>query len=125
MRGRATANPLPLVVAVVAVVASVALAVVAATSASAPVLVLGIALPLVASGSWWLSFAGYLLTPVVVLACYGWNALGQRNGLRAHRDFVLRPGWGTALLWLTGASILIGAWHVLNLSVPLSEAWGS
>jgi hypothetical protein len=106
------------------VLVSVALAIVVALLASTTILFLGIPLPLVAGSSWWLSFIGYLLTPVVVLACYGWDAVGQRNGLRANRNFVLRPTWRRALQWLTGIAIVVGAWHVLNLSVPLSEAWG-
>jgi purine-cytosine permease-like protein len=111
-------------VAGAAVLVSVVLAIVVAVGASTPILFLGIPLPLVTPGSWWLSFIGYLLTPVLVLACYGWDAVGQRNGLRANRNFVLRPTWRRSLQWLTGIAIVVGAWHVLNLSVPLSEAWG-
>ena len=71
------------------------------------------------------SFIGYLLTPVVVIACYGWDAIGQRNALRANRNFVPKPAWTRALLWTAGASVLVGAWHVLNLSVPCSRSrWG-
>jgi len=122
---RTAASPLPLLVAAGALLVSLVIAVVvAATPASIPIRFLGIPLPLVTSGAWWLSFIGYLLTPVVVLACYGWDAVGQRNGLRANRNFVLRPSWRRGLQWLTGAAIVVGAWHVLNLSVPLSEAWG-
>jgi len=125
VRGRAGASPLPLLVALVALALSIVIAlVVALTPASIPILFLGIPLPLVATGFWWLSFLGYALTPIAVLACYGWDAVGQRNGLRANRDFVLRPSWRRALQWLTGIAIVVGAWHVLNLSVPLSEAWG-
>lgn len=124
-RRPASASPLPLLIAAGALVLSLVIAVlVAATPASVPILFLGIPLPLVTPAFWWLSLVGYLLTPVAVLACYGWDAVGQRNGLRANRNFVLRPSWRRGLQWLTGAAILVGAWHVLNLSVPLSEAWG-
>lgn len=124
-RGPAGASPLPLLIAAGALVLSLVIAVlVAATPASVPILFLAIPLPLVTPAFWWLSLVGYLLTPVAVLACYGWDAVGQRNGLRANRNFVLRPSWRRGLQWLTGAAILVGAWHVLNLSVPLSEAWG-
>ncbi|MFT4220172.1 MAG: hypothetical protein QM611_06610, partial [Microbacterium sp.] len=122
---RAAASPWPLIVAAAAFGLSVLLAVVlAATPASDPVRFLGAPLPLVVGGFWWVSLAGYLLTPAVVLACYGWNAVAQRKGLGANRNFVLRPGWSRALRWLAGLSIVVGAWHVLNLSVPLSAAWG-
>ncbi|MFT4229597.1 MAG: hypothetical protein QM602_04835, partial [Microbacterium sp.] len=119
------ASPLPLLVAGGALGVSVVLALlVALTPASVPIAFLGVPLPLVTAGWWWVSLLGYLLTPVVVLGCYGWDAVGQRNGLRADRNFVLRPSWSRALQWLTGISIAVGAWHVLNLSVPLAEAWG-
>ena len=77
-----------------------------------------------ANAPWWPSFIGYLLTPVLVIACYGWDAIGQRNGLRANRNFLPKPAWTRTLLWIAGVSVLVGAWHVLNLSVPLSDAWG-
>ncbi|GAA1945606.1 hypothetical protein GCM10009776_04390 [Microbacterium deminutum] len=103
---------------------SLALAVAVLLTASATVNILGIGVPLVTADAWPLSFAGYLLTPVVVIGCYGWNAIGQRDGLRRNRNFVLRPGYSNALAWAAGAGILLGAWHVLNLSVPLSEWLG-
>lgn len=124
-RSRSSANPLPLIVAVAALVLSLVIAVVlAVTSASAPIAFLTLTLKLVTPGWWWLSLIGYVLTPVAVIACYGWDSVGQRNGLRENRDFVLRPSWSRALLWCAGISIVVGAWHVLNLSVPLTEAWG-
>lgn len=125
LRGPAAASPLPLLVAAGALLVSLVLAIVVAlTPASVPILVLNVPMPLVTPAFWWLSFLGYLLTPIAVLACYGWDAVGQRNGLRANRNFVLRPTWRRSLRWLTGIAIVVGAWHVLNLSVPLSEAWG-
>lgn len=103
---------------------STAIAVFVIAVASASVAFFGIPLPLVTADRWWLSLIGYLLTPIVVIACYGWDAIGQRNALRANRNFVPKQGFTRALLWAAGASVLVGAWHVLNLSVPLSEAWG-
>ena len=80
----------PLIVGLAAVVVSIGIAVyviVAAQRASAgrP------GLPLRDRTLWWLSLVGYLLTPVVVIACYGWDAIGQRNALRANRNFVPKP----------------------------------
>lgn len=119
-----TATPLPLIIAGVAVFVSLLIAVVVLVASSAAVNILGIGVPLVTADAWWLSFIGYLLTPVVVIGCYGWNAIGQRDGLRRNRNFVLRPGYSRALAWAAGAGIALGAWHVLNLSVPLSEWLG-
>jgi hypothetical protein len=112
-------------VGVAALVVSVGIAVYVGVLESAPA-VLGIELPLVKSNGpgWVLCFIGYLLTPVTVIAAYGWDAIGQRNALRANRNFVPKPSWTRALLWIAGVSVLVGAWHVLNLSVPLSEVWG-
>ncbi|GAA2009029.1 hypothetical protein [Microbacterium ulmi] len=121
---RAGASSLPLIVGSAALAVSVAIAVVVAIAASGPVAVLGIPVPLVRSDAFWLSLVGYLLTPFVVVACYGWDVLAQRDGLRANRNFVVRPAWTRRLLWLAGAGILVGLWHILNLSVPLSEWMG-
>ena len=123
-RGATTATPLPLIIAAIAAVVSLAIAVVVLLTASATVNILGIGVPLVTADAWWLSFIGYVLTPVVVIGCYGWNAIAQRDGLRRNRNFVLRPGYSRALAWVAGLGILLGAWHVLNLSVPLSERLG-
>ncbi|MFE1665517.1 hypothetical protein [Microbacterium sp. P02] len=118
------ASVLPLVVGGAAVVASIVLAIIVATSASATVVMLGLPLPLVAADHWSLSLLGYLLTPVAVIACYGWDAVGQRRGRARNRNFVLRPGYSRALTGAAGLGVLLGAWHVLNLSVPLSELLG-
>lgn len=121
-RGRAAASPIPLIVGLAAVVASVGLAVYVLVAHSEAVDDL-LGLPLATRNAWWLSFVGYLLTPVTVIACYGWDAISQRNALRANRNFVPKPTWTRALLWAAGVSVLVGAWHILNLSVPLSDIW--
>jgi purine-cytosine permease-like protein len=103
---------------------SVVLAVAVVLTASAPIAFLGVPFPLVRAEAFWMSLLGYLLTPIVVIACYGWDVVSQRNGLRANRNFDIRPRWTRLLLWLSGFSIVVGAWHILNLSVPLSEWLG-
>lgn len=122
--GRTQASPIPLVVAAAALVVSLALAVTVLVSASATVNILGLGFALVTPDAWWLSFIGYVLTPIVVIGCYGWNAIAQRDGLRRNRNFALRPAYSRALAWAAGIGILLGAWHVLNLSVPISERLG-
>jgi len=108
----------------VATAASIAIALLVATGFSAPIALMGMTLPLVRSEYAWLSILGWVLTPVVVIAAYGWDVISQRNGLRRNRNIVLRRRWTLALLFLCGAGILIGAWHILNISVPLSEWLG-
>ncbi len=119
------ASPLPLIIAAAAVFVSLVLAAVVLLTSSATVKLLGIGIPLVISGAWWLSFIGYVLTPIVVIGCYGWNAIAQRDGLRRNRNFVLRTGYSRGLAWAAGVGIVLGAWHVLNLAVPLSEWLGA
>jgi len=106
------------------VVVSVGLAVYIFFGQSAPAVFgdFDVEFQLVKPGMWWLSFIGYLLTPVVVIACYGWDAIGQRNALRLNRNFVPKPAWTRVLLWTAGVSIVAGAWHVLNLSVGIIDA---
>lgn len=122
-RARVSASAVPLLAGLTAVGLSIAIAVVVVVGFSATVNIL-VPIPLVTAEASWLSFLGYLLTPVLVVACYGWDTIGQRNGLRANRNFVPKPAWSRALLWLAGISVVVGAWHVLNLSVPLSEWMG-
>lgn len=118
---RRTAGPLPLVLGAAGLVASLALAVVAASAAAAPVRVLGLPLPLVRAGDVWMSVVGYLLTPVLVFLATGWDLSSQRaNSLRDARRFTPEPRYTRALLWISGAALVVGAWHVLNISVPVS-----
>lgn len=124
VRASAGASPLPLVAGAVALAASVMIAIVAEVWASTPAKLVVPGIPLVRGDFWWLSFLGYLLTPIIVIGCYGWDVLSQRNGLRANRDFVLNPRWTRWLLVIVAAAIVVGVWHVLNLSVPVSEWLG-
>ena len=117
-----TASPLPLVMGVTALGSSVVVLVVALLTASAQVDLGGVSLTLVTTENWWLSLIGYLLTPIVVIGAYGWDALAQRDGLRRNPNgFVVKPVYSRVLLWSVAVGILLGAWHVLNLSVPISE----
>lgn len=119
------ASAVPLIVGISSAAVSLVIAVLVIALVSAPVKVfLGIPLPLVVAESWWLSLLGYVLTPVVVIACYGWDAIAQRGGMRRDVNFVQRTGYGIILRGVVVASIIIGIWHILNLSVPLTEAWG-
>ncbi|MDN3495195.1 hypothetical protein QL996_04590 [Planococcus sp. APC 4015] len=118
---RAAASPVWLITGILALVASVVIAVIVAVAFSAPIALIGIAVPLATAGSFWMSLIGYLLTPIVVMVLYGLDNVSQRNGLRANRNFDIRPEWTRVLLWLAVASMIVGVWHALNMSVPISE----
>lgn len=116
---------MPLVVGLSVVALSVVVAIIVLTSASAPAqLFPWLVLPLVQSGSWALSLVGYLLTPLAVILAYGWDVAWQRQARADNRNVVLHPGDTRLLKWLMIAGIILGVWHVLNLAVPLAEAWG-
>lgn len=123
---RASASFLPLMIAISALVASVALAltVLLIGDASSPIQFGPVPVPLVTVDWFWASATGYVLTPVLTIAAYGWNAKSQRDGLRSNRDFALRPDYTLALTWIAAASLIVGAWHIVNLSVPISEWLG-
>ncbi|MEV8250648.1 hypothetical protein AB0O87_06965 [Microbacterium sp. NPDC076768] len=127
-RNRATssrASATPLIVGLAAVVISIGLAVFVVLFASNPVSVFfDVPMPLVIAEFWWLSMLGYILTPVIVVACYGWDRIAQRKGQRENSNFVDREGYTKILLGAAAFAILLAVWHVLNLSVPLTELWG-
>lgn len=117
---------MPLLVGAGAVVLSLVVAIVVLAAVSAPAqLFAWLALPLVQSGGWALSLLGYLLTPLVVILAYGWDVAWQRQARAHNRNVVLHPGYTRTLKWLMIFGIVLGAWHVLNLAVPLAEAWGA
>lgn len=119
------ASPIPLAIGLGALAVSLIIAVVVIAGFSAPVeLFAGVPLPLVLAEHWWLSLIGYLLTPLVVIACYGWDVIGQRGGVRRNANFALNARYTSLLRWALWPAVAIGIWHILNLSVPLSEAWG-
>ncbi|MBO0985624.1 hypothetical protein [Rathayibacter sp. SD072] len=119
---RRSARALPLIVGATGFAASLILAIAALATAAAPVRVLGVPLPLVQGGAVWMSVVGYVLTPVLVFLATGWDLSSQRShALRDARHFVPNPLYSRALLWISGAGLVLGAWHILNISVPVSE----
>ena len=119
------ASPVPMAIGLGALAVSLVIAIIVIAAFSAPVeLFLGIPLPLVLAEHWWLSFLGYLLTPLIVIACYGWDVIGQRAGLRRNANFTINARFTSILRWALWPAVVVGIWHILNLAVPLSEAWG-
>ncbi len=121
--GRDVASPLPLLVGVAAVVLSAAIAVVTEVNGRASS-VWFLTLPIIEPGQWWLSLAGYVLTPLVVIFAFGLNRIWQRDGLR-DRAFSPRPGYSRALKWMIGVGFLLALWHIVNLATVVSEQWGN
>ena len=60
------------------------------------------------------------------------NSLGSPAALaekyRQNPRYLISPAYfdeyTRALKWLMIAGLVLGAWHVLNLAVPVAEAWG-
>lgn len=121
---RASASPIPLAVGSGAVIISAALAVIVIATSSVPIRFVGVPLPIVQSDRFWLSLIGYLLTPIAAVIAVGWDRIAQRRGVVLSGNFVPNRGFEVALTWIAGAGLVLGVWHVLNLSVPLSEFWG-
>jgi hypothetical protein len=115
-----SASPAPLITGALSVVLSAALVVVS-IAAGTPANVLGLSLPMVPSASWSLSFAGYVLTPMLVTIALGWDRIAQRRGVR-DRNFVLRPQYGTWLRILLVAGFAVSLWHILNLAYIVAAA---
>ncbi|MFT4234095.1 MAG: hypothetical protein QM607_03720 [Microbacterium sp.] len=117
-----SATPVPLIVGAVSFLVSLVLTIWVATSLSAPVRLIGpLTLPLVTPDAWRWSLIGYLLTPFACIICLGLDILLQRGGLSRDPNFITRPVFGVVLRWMAIAGIVLGAWHALNLSVPISE----
>ncbi len=121
-----SASPAPLVMGALSVLLSAVLAVVVVVEGE-PADVLGLSLRVVPVGEWMLSFAGYLLTPMVVTLALGWDRIAQRHGLRDH-NFVLKPQYGNWLRVLLIVGFVLALWHIFNLAVvvagALTQVWG-
>ena len=115
------ASPVPVVAGAVATVASLALAFIALGLSTPTIVVPGLpALPLVGESWWGLSLLGYALTPTIVILALGLDRTRQRRGL-ADPNFAPVPRYGHILKILMIAGFVIGIWHLINISVPLSE----
>ena len=105
---RGSASPIWLITGLLALAVSFVLAGVGAALLGAPVSVLGLAVPLGTPQSFVVNLVGYVLTPMIVVVCYGIDRWQQRIGLRNNRNFVLRPGFTRALWWLMIVSLFVG-----------------
>ena len=115
----------PLVVGGALFAVSLGIAIVLLAVASQPVSIFpGIPLPTVVPELVALSILGYLLAPCVVLMAYMWDRTAQTSGRRRNPEFEFRPWQSTVLRVLVFASMVLGAWHVINIAVPLSEWLG-
>tara|TARA_Y100000817_G_scaffold225901_1_gene178792 strand:- start:88 stop:480 length:393 start_codon:yes stop_codon:yes gene_type:complete len=102
------ASAVPLQLGLLSLILSVILAVwTFSTTATQP--------PFAELGTWPLSVAGYVLTPVLTIGALTWDRVAQRRGLR-DRNFALRPAYATGLRYIVGFSFLPAVWHIANIA---------
>jgi len=72
---------------------------------------------------------GYLVTPVAVGLCMGWDSIDQRNKTKSDPWFIAKSKYSLVLRILTGVSFLVALPHINAiariLSTLLAERFGS
>jgi hypothetical protein len=99
------ASFLPVLVALLALLVSVAIFLVTRSTAHA------LALHLI----------GYLLTPLVVSLCLGWDSISQRVHIGNDPWFEKNTSYSLILRVLTGVSLLAAFPHILAIATDLAE----
>ena len=99
------ASFLPVLIAVVAIVASIVIYVVTRTSASA----------------FLLHLLGYVLTPLVVALCMGWDSIAQRLGVGESPWYEKNPTYSLILRILTAISFLPALPHIFAMASDIAE----
>jgi predicted neutral ceramidase superfamily lipid hydrolase len=103
------ASFLPLLIAAIALVVSVALIVLTKNSAHA-------LLP---------HLIGYVLTPLVVALCMGWDAIDQRKKTKEDPWFEKSPQFSLILRVLTGLSFVAAYPHIVGIATDLAEKFAA
>lgn len=104
-KSSAKASFLPVLVAAIAMVASVAIYVLTRTTAHAFVLHL----------------IAYVMTPLVVALCLGWDSIAQRVGRGNDPWFAINSKYPLILRILTGISFLISFPHIVAMATDIAE----
>jgi len=99
------ASIFPLLAAVIAITLSIGIYVITRTTAHA------FALHLIA----------YLLTPLVVALCLGWDSIAQRVGRGNDPWFSTNPTYPLILRILTGVSFLVAIPHIVAMASDIAE----
>jgi hypothetical protein len=100
-----TASILPLILAALAIVSSVGIYILTRTTAHAFVLHL----------------IGYLLTPLAVALCLGWDSISQRVKRGNDPWFSANPTFSVILRILTVASFVISFPHIVAMASDIAE----
>lgn len=72
------------------------------------------------NGGIWVSIGGYILTPIIVSVCLGWDNLSQRRGLQ-DVWFSPKPDFSTFLRLFVVISFLIAIPHIHEISAFIAE----
>jgi hypothetical protein len=99
------ASVLPLVVAALAVAVSVAIYFLTRTMADAFILHL----------------VAYLLTPLAVALCLGWDSISQRIGKGNDPWFTTNSSFSLVLRILTGVSFIVAFPHIVEMATDIAE----
>jgi hypothetical protein len=99
------ASVLPLLIAVASIVISIVIYFVTRTSADA----------------FLLHLLGYVLTPLVVALCMGWDSIAQRMGIGASPWYEKNPKYSLILRILTAISFLPSFLHIFVMASDIAE----
>ena len=102
---RNSASPLPIVFAILFLIASIVIYFVTRSTAHAPLF----------------HTIGYLLTPIGVALCLGWDNISQRNGLKENPWFERNKTYSIILRVFTVLSFFVALPHIHSLAVDLAE----
>lgn len=101
--GNNRASILPLVIASVLLVASIAIQ-----------LLIGI----LGNSLWY--YVGYVLTPLLVTMCLGWDLLAQRTG-RKNPWYEAKPNYTKLLRYVAIAGFVVAAFHIVQIGILIGE----
>jgi hypothetical protein len=104
-KSSAKASFLPVLVAAIAMVVSVAIYVLTRATAHAFVL----------------HVIAYLMTPLVVALCLGWDSIAQRVGRGNDSWFAINSKYPLILRILTGFSFLLSFPHIVAMATDIAE----
>jgi uncharacterized membrane protein YiaA len=99
------ASVLPVVIAVASIVISIVIYFVTLTSADA----------------FLLHLLGYILTPLVVALCMGWDSIAQRLGVGESPWYEKNPTYSLILRILTAISFIPAIFHIFVIASDIAE----
>lgn len=72
-----------------------------------------------------LHLIGYLLTPLVVALCMGWDSINQRKKTKDDPWFEKNPKLSFVLRLLTGVSFIVAFPHISAMAKDIAEKWAT